>query len=432
MNNQEMLNRFLRNVLIGFIVFSMSGLYTFLAVYPIIRKGVYAFAFVSFGVYLILNLRKIPRVMTIAPYLVWVLFYLLWGTLASPAPEYIIGQVQTLIIRNLAFMMMIALAIVDRTDVNRLANYFQLAAVLNMLVSLWSTNDPDVMFALQGVNEDQSFDDLRPAGLWGNPNTAAYIWLFFTMMSYWASPGYRWSGRVAAVVGIFLSASRSGMYLLILCLLLMAFFSLRKLTYHPLHIAVIGFSTALLVGLFWTNAFAPSEVETDETTAWKINRLLDFKEENTTNKETRLDLAMLYYHRAMEAPWYGYGVFRFYGSGRYPLHLNTHNLGSHNSYLVVVGETGIFGCVVYIWCVAMGLRRLFLPGMVFQERFMFSLIWMVYLIFSMVRHTQFVSINSMFMSGIMYHVPIVLSLTGVSVSKVEQHDEKRLVAPGVA
>jgi len=145
---------------------------------------------------------------------------------------------------------------------------------------------------------------------------------------------------------------------------------------------------------------------------WNLQRLLDFHERN--DKITRTNLALLATRYALDGPWYGYGILSFQGFNHPSFDFVFANQGSHDIYLAVFGETGIFGFLVYLIILCIGLGRIYKGNIYTDERLIMSLMWISYLLIGLVWHNQFTSITGMVYAGLLYHIPQMTKIHAIS------------------
>ena len=180
-------------------------------------------------------------VLSTVPYLVWLLvFYCIWGTMMKldggpwayrdHPGKFDDDEVIKMFVKNVVVLSAFALAVINRRDLARAANWFQIGALLNLAICFWEVWDPNVIssLALDRDPEVNAFNVLRPAGLWRNPDEAAFAFIFAFLISYWARRPLAWIGRLACLVGIYLTASRTGVYILALCAAIHFAFRLRS------------------------------------------------------------------------------------------------------------------------------------------------------------------------------------------------------------
>jgi O-antigen ligase len=141
----------------------------------------------------------------------------------------------------------------------------------------------------------------------------------------------------------------------------------------------------------------------------RFQRLIDLSEAETTAEDTRRDLAVKTFNHAVQSPWHGYGLFLFHGDDYYPATISIFDEGSHNAYITVLGETGVFGLLVYVTTVIIGLRSVRKSNTTNLNKAVLYMMWMCYLVLGLFRHTQFTLLEAMVFAGFLYHLPHALS-----------------------
>ena len=355
------------------------------------------------------------------PYLIWLLVvYCYWGTLVG-GMTVDLGQVVRVFLRNCVFVSVFQLAVADRRGLTRAAQCFQFGAILNFAIDLLELRDPtlNLRLALMLDPDGRSLSVLRPAGLWSNPNEASFAFVFAFLLSRWAGPVLGWLGRLSCVVGIFLSASRTGVSLLILCSVFYLAFNLRSILFNVQRLMV------MCVGIVMIAAIAPIVVRPsalsslDFSSQLDIKRLSDFSEASTRGVDdaSRLDLKREAFQEIMRRPWAGFGIFRFEVSKDEldnPPRLTT---GAHDVYIAVWGETGILGLTTYLLLLGIGMHRAVRAvGISKNERLMLVLMWVSYLVIGFTWHDQFSSFMGPIYVALLYHVPTILQRKPASIA----------------
>ncbi|KPV51336.1 hypothetical protein SE17_21780 [Kouleothrix aurantiaca] len=275
----------------------------------------------------------------------WLAFYFLWTLLVLPSAREQLPEVIRVLVRNATVLAAIPVVVRNRPNLNRLANGFQLVVLVNCAICIWESLDPTVIWAIANMRaEDISVvDPNRAAALWYNPNPAAFGFLIGALMSRWSRGWLMVAGRIAALVGIYLTVSRSGLYMLLLCGALYGTFRMRGVTMTLRRWVLVAGALALLLGaLIGVVAAGPGPLLPENGGGnWNVQRLLDVQEENSGDL-SRVQLSEVALRAAMRGPWYGRGTFIFQGSPASPFKAYT-NVGAHNIYIVVVGEAGLAG-----------------------------------------------------------------------------------------
>jgi O-antigen ligase len=350
--------------------------------------------------------------LSIVPYLVWLLvFYCFWGTLVTVGdlPE---DEVIKTFVKNLVVMSAFALAVVDRRDLARAAKWFQIGALFNLGICFWELWDPQVILTL-AIGRDpeaNAFSVLRPAGLWRNPDEAAFAFIFAFLISYWAHPrALAWIGRLACLIGIYLTASRTGVYVLALCGAVHFALKLRSEGFFLrwLKRLSLGLAATAAAALVLT---ASSTLRTvDISNQWQVKRIFDFAESTGrgANEPTRLEIAQQAMERIFERPWTGHGIFSFQLLDTLAIEPAAVSIGAHNMFLTVWGETGLPGIITYLLVLALGMRRLFHPQIAKSEASILLLMWISYLVIGLTWHNQFTAFSGMLYAALLFHLPSV-------------------------
>lgn len=401
--------RLARLALVGLFALLYSGGLDFMVlISSTLLYLVYLALVVAAGVCLLADPRAAGRLAVVAPYLAWIVCYCLYGTLVSAYRGLIIGDMLRTLLRNLFVVGALALLLRDRPAAGALARAILLAAIVNCAICVWQTYDASLIatiaFALN--SSATAFSENRPAGLWANPNAAAFGFLFALLASRWARGWFAALGRLAAVAGIYLTVSRSGMYLLVLCALVYLAFYRRSIRPSLGQAVLLAGGLALLIALVWVLAYQIDPAALDLGASWNLKRITDFSESSmgTQQDTTRANLTARVLEYALRAPWHGYGIFTFQGSLSYPFTYDI-DVGAHNIYLVVLGETGYLGALLYLATLAAGLARLRWLGGTPGDQLVIALMWLCYLLIGLVWHNQFTSVVGMIFAGLLYQLP---------------------------
>lgn len=384
-----------------FITFSLDLLYGTYVVIGVCAVGILSFERVA---------RR--KLFSIIPYLVWLLvFYCLWGTLVTVGqlPE---DEVIKTFVKNLIVLTAFALAVIDRRDLARAAKWLQIGALFNLAICLWEVWDPQVILTL-AVGRDpgtNAFNVLRPAGLWRNPDEAAFAFIFAFLISYWARRPLAWIGRVACLVGIYLTASRTGAYVLALCGAVHFVLKLRSGGFFLrwLKWLSLGSAAAAAAALVLTES---STLQTlNVSNQWQVRRIFDFAESTRrgANEPTRLEIAQEAMERISERPWTGYGIFSFQLLDTLAIEPAAVSIGAHNVFLTVWGETGLPGIITYLLLLALGMHRIFHPWIAAKEASVLLLMWISYLVIGLTWHNQFTAFSGMLYAALLFHLPNVV------------------------
>jgi O-antigen ligase len=394
-----------------FITFSSDLLYgTYLVI------GVCAVGILSFE-------RGANRsLLSVVPYLVWLLvFYCFWGSLVASTdlPE---DEVIKMFIKNLVVLGAFALAVIDRRDLARAAKWVQCGALLNLAICFWELWDPKLIWALAAGRDPgtNAFNLLRPAGLWRNPDEAAFAFVFAFLLSHWAGRRLAWIARVGCLAGLYLTASRTGVYIIALCGVVHFGLKLRSrgFFFRSLKAFSLGLAALAAVALVLTGSSTLRTVSVENQ--WQIRRIIDFAEDRDrdTTELTRLEIAQDALERIFERPWVGSGVFSFDPA----LGNSGASNGVHNVFLLVWGEAGIPGIVSFLLVLALGVRRIFQRQIAKSEASTMLLMWISYFAIGLTWHNQFTAFSGMFYAALLYHLPSLLRLRDDSTPTVQTRE----------
>jgi O-antigen ligase len=384
-----------------FISFSPALLYGTYVVY-----GLCAVGFLSF------EWKASRNLLSTVLYLAWLLiFYCCWGALVA-GEDVSLSQVARLFLKNVLVISLFELAVIDRQGIARAADCFQLGALFNLAIAFRELWDPKLVLklALTLDPDASSFNELRPAGLWSNPNEAAFSFIFAFLISYWARGPLAWIGRLSCLLGIFLSASRTGMYVLTLCGAIYLVLNLRSTLFNYRRLTALFLGAGALAAAVAVFAGSSTLRILDLSNQWQLNRLLDFSETTSRGAKdsSRLEIAQKAIQRALERPWTGHGIFSFQGASASPTKPGVLSTGVHNVYIAVWGETGIPGLITFLLLLAIGVRRLFNRQIARSERLILLLMWISYLVIGFAWHNQFSGFSGMLFIALLYHLPSVV------------------------
>ena len=391
-----------------YIIFAFSDGVNFLAyVSPYLLYVMYAAVFGSIFASVVMTPPRTYQFRMMLVYGFWLAFYFTWTLLALPNSREQLTEVLRVLLRDATVLAAIPVVLRNRPNLNRLANGFQLVVLVNCAVCIWESLDPTVIWAIANMRaEDISVvDPNRAAALWYNPNPAAFGFLIGALMSRWSRGWLLVAGRIAALVGIYLTVSRSGLYMLLLCGALYGTFRLRGVRMNLQHWVIAASGLVLLLGaLIGLVAAGPGPLLPENGGGnWNVQRLLDVQEENSGDL-SRVQLSEVALQSALRGPWYGRGAFIFQGSSDSPFKAYT-NVGAHNIYIVVLGEAGLAGVAGFGALLLAGICLTLYTPMGADDRFVLGLLWMIYLFIGLVNHNQFTSFQGTIYAGLLAQVP---------------------------
>lgn len=401
---------FARGLLIALVAFSFSGAVFFLIDISGDLLYAYYFATLVCTAYCVWRYPSVlPNLKSILPYLGWVIFFFAWGTLVSLGPDLVFSEAVKATARNILFLPAVVAAVMTRRDLRNLSRYVQVAAIANCAISIYEAFNPDLItqIAYSLDPNNTAFDATRPAGLWSNPNEAAFAFILALVLSYWTPGLLGWAGRAASLLGIYLTASRSGFYIVLLLAVLFAVFKLRPWLSRPRALSLL-----LCIAAFtgWVGLLVVDNWDTiaqNTSLGSNLTRVLDVTESASTaiGQEGRAEIAVAALRADLDAPWFGYGLFTFTGFTDSVALGSPVAVAAHNLYIAVWGEAGVLGIAAYLLVLLVGINRLFYSNLRAEERFMAGLMWIAYLIIGFVWHNQTTSMLAMLYVGLLYHLP---------------------------
>ncbi len=217
---------------------------------------------------------------------------------------------------------------------------------------------------------------------------------------------------MAALLGIFLSASRTGFLMALLCAAIFLIYRYR--TSGPLaRIMGVLLAITLLLGVragWLADGLAPLNIDVGQQTA--LQRLTDLTETETERERqlTRAQLTRLGLTRLIQAPWYGNGLLAFQG-GASAARVGLPQ-GIHNIYLAVGGEIGWMGLLSYFGVLAFGIRRTLRARAPVEDKLVLLVFWLCYLLIGLTWHNQLTSVPGAIYAGLLFHIPYLLDKEG--------------------
>ena len=421
-SSSQPLPKLFHTILLLTLAFIYSGAFLFLSVAPsILLYSVYFILIATILATLIFDRMALYRLKSVLPYFLWFAFYLVSGTIASPYIGIVLPEDFRMLFKTLLIVGGISVVIRSKQDISRLSYFFQVASVINLVICIYEFYNPDFIYQIgfflnAGAARVVTGD--RPGGLWVNPNYAAAAFVFSLLLTKWHSNNFLcWISRIASVVGVYLTASRTGSYMLAICLVLYLVFQPKNLNLNSnrkLKLSIIAstFITAfillLLLGFFSKILI----VDLGGLDNFNVNRILDFssQREQEFGVYTRLDLANFAIERASNGPWYGYGIFSFQGLdfGESNSLLNQTGHGAHNIYVTAWGEVGMIGLLLFLLTLLYGLVTIFKVKLSKEDRLVLIMLWIVYLLWGLVSHNIFADVVEMIYTGLVFHLPSVM------------------------
>jgi O-antigen ligase len=394
---------------IAIFVIYTAALPFFITVSPDLLYGTYVVIGICGVVIISFERRAHRNLLSVAPYLIWLLiFYCFWGSIVSTSADLPEDEVMKLFTKNLVVLGGFALAVHDRRDLARAARWVIIGALFGLAICFWELWDPNVILTLSLGRDPESnaFNLLRPAALWRNPDEAAFAFVFGFLISRWAGRRLAWIGRLGCLIGIYLTASRTGVYVLALCgLIYLALkLRLRGFFFRCLKTFSLGLAATAAVVVVLTSSTSLRSIDLSDQ--WQISRIVDFaeKRDRDSTAPTRLEIAQRAIELISARPWLGTGVFSFDPD----LGNTGSDIGVHNVFILVWGETGIPGVVAFLLVLALGIQRSLHPQIQESERHTMLLMWISYFVIGLTWHNQFTAFTGMFYAALLYHLPSVL------------------------
>ncbi len=378
----------------------------FLLLSPVLLYGTYLVIMGCLFICFFYEWSVTRNLWSVAPYLIWLFGYFLWGMIVLSSVPIAASEGTKSFIKNVLLIGALAVALDHRT-LRPFARLIVLAMLANFALCLWEAATPGLNERIARIRDPDAtaYDVLRPAGLWCNPDEAAFAFLFGLLMARWVGRPLAVIARLAAVVGIFLTVSRTGAYLLAVCGLGYAGHWLRtqRLDSTKLAIACAGclFAGTGAVALALHFEYHPGD-------HWQLARFLDFSETSASaSGGSRIDIARTAAQKALDGPWYGWGLFTFqlHAQPDIPAVLKP---PAHNIYLTVWGETGAPLAITYLLVLGLGAARVLRTPMLASDRLAVGLMWFCYLVIGLTWHIQFTAFLGIIMVGLIWRLPDVL------------------------
>ena len=348
---------------------------------------------------------RMVAVLDALPYLGFVVAYTVWGLVVSPVQWLVASSAVSAVLLNVLLFAGIFVGVLDRRRLATLAYLIQLAVLVNVALVLWEAVDYTLTRSLANFAHTAYYVLERPGGLWVQPNDAAIALLFGALLSFWAR-GPRaviWLARAGSAVAIFLTASRTGMYPLILCAGI--FGAMKVITSRwdgRLWMAAVGLGgAAMIVGGALLVFLEGEAIGLWISTNYDLTRFLDLGQSlRVPSDPSRTAAAQIWFAKALDGPWGGSGIYSFQGS----LSLE----GAHDMYIMVWGETGVLSLIAYLGVLIAGVLQALSGAIPSRDRVGVLTLWAVYLIVGLTTHTQFSSVVGIIVIALLYRLPGVL------------------------
>jgi O-antigen ligase len=410
---QKVVPRTAQRLLLALLAVVFCGGFLFLVtISPLLLYGFY----IALAALIVLRIESVGQFLKllapISPYLYWLLIYGAWATLVSPFISVVFGDIVRLMFRNLLFLTAAAVAFSDAQNFQRFARFIQIGVIINCAISVTQLNDPQFALDLARMLGEKTYtnNNVRPGGLWINPDEAAFANLMALLIIGTERTPLAWIARCAAVYSIYVSASRTGSYILLIFFLAFLAFQLsqRAFSFKRMTILVNVLAVAYLIflGLYYTDNLPTYDHSQD----FALSRILDVQESNTDY--TRGDLTYAVFQVALNAPWHGYGTLGLQDADASQLYFQRAlpGLGAHNIFLAIWGEAGILGLFGYLIALGVGASRVLRAKLAPTHRLIAGLMWMAYLIRGLTWHGQLTSGMGILCVAALYCYPVLMEL----------------------
>lgn len=370
------------------------------------------------------NLNTVPSSARL--FLVWLTLYCAWGLIVSPFPEW--NQA----VRSLfyAFTAAAALAILscNHSSWKRLSFFSGLGIIINLAVSLALINISGVqdwMFAHNIASAEFQSSINRYAGFFGDANEAGLQTILLLVLTSWSSGWIVWISRTAAVWFIYLTASRTSTY----CLLLVGGIYLFYYIGYTRRKRLVAIVLVCLLFLGIIAEIDPmSWFHKYETDSLFWTRILDPLEHQSRSHYTRFYLTKLWLRYIDHAPWYGYGLNAMRG-GASPyavFRTDIPSAGTHNMFLGVWADAGLPGLISYLALLTLGIIAAIRADLGPLERTAVLCIWNILFVFNMFLEALHFGMHSVSL----YLLAFMLPALPIFQAHVETKGNESLDTPG--
>lgn len=375
------------------LVLSMTGVYTFV---PNLWYGPNIFEYIGFCMFL-LSLVFEPgvwrRQRSVLPCVVIVLFYFSYGLAISSHFDYHLRPAVYSILSLTFLAVALPAAISNEADLRRFARAVQIAAVLCLAACVAEGTVPRVAEFLAksgrlGIGELE-YHSFRTSGFLRNPNESANFFVLTFLLSYWCSGNLKILGRISAILGTYLSASRSGAVLLALCLMI---YVTGRLGYPETksegrqgQVVLVSLTIGIIV-FAAIKLLSPGILSRTDMGTSRAERILNSLE----GMGERYAITAYWLPLALEAPIYGQGLRSFQAGPPQGLSSRViRNQGTHNTWIMLLGELGPLGPLVYLGVIMIALGRILRLNGLPLDRLILLLMWFSYLVYTFKAHTLF-------------------------------------------
>ncbi len=363
--------------------------------------------------------KKVKREVlpTLKYYYYFISFYIVYGALIAYAQGIAIDQLYFLVKSNVSSIIVVTAAAFGFVNYARNINssnpliYLHALAMLSIGSIYYGRFDSSIY---RHVRYEDLYES-RFSGFFANPNEAGMAACAATAFClFYIAKGSKvtinFSLLVLSGIAVFLTFSRSALIVYVLLVLTYLFFLL--LTKEK---KILGFTIVLLGGLFVTymSGAVLKNQNWDRTQQLRINSMLDIASSGEiTQKQTqRIKILRIAASMIAESPLAGHGL------GALHKMTKANGLGSHNSFLVIQGEAGILGSLLFTLFLFLVVRKTLRIEDLVLRRLVFSYMF-VFLSMMFFTHNGLTNRNHNFYLGSMLAV--------ISIAEKQNKTEKRL------
>jgi hypothetical protein len=307
----------------------------------------------------------------------------------------------------------------DRVSLRRLACLIPWVLILNLSVSIALRDQlplAQVLFQGDFAHADiQTLTD-RYSGLWGNANVAGMSTLILLVLSAYGHGLLVWAGRVAGVGLIYLTASRTATYLLLLVGLLFLYNHWR----YDRRVRKILVGCVVAVAVAWlSGAFVEFRTMSPEkSTFTRVLDPLELKTESTGTL-TRLEVMEMWLPLLTRDPWWGYGYGAMAGgnSTGKVIRSDIPWLGVHNMYMGTWIDCGCFGGISFMVLLGFGLWTALRARLAAIDQTVVWALWLVAIIFGAFAHNLQASLDGQALYLLCFILPWSIALRSALLPK---------------
>jgi O-antigen ligase len=351
--------------------------------------------YVMWGLYWILIIiiaMKVPVIALlrpIVPFLLWMLGYLCWGWIAATYP--VSEDCYRIVFRFGSVVAGLAIVTSHPRRWATFANATQFLLVGQLLIIVIVMIYPEYQNSPIFDPTEVNLESERFGGLWGNANVAALMTLLILMLSYWANRWVALLGQITGCTIIYLTASRTGNFILVALILLYILFGVSSLTRMKIVLAatLVLFAGGWYIGYEMSMGYEGSRridfIRENKT----FSRLLDIQESKTreARQETRADVVKEWIPFILREPWYGYGLNSMMGRERVESeNRRAFPIGIHNLYLGILIDVGLTGLLTFLIVIGWQLTRIYKAPLDPPIRRMLFALCFITLIFALANH----------------------------------------------